>query len=445
MTRNREIRRSRYYHAIKVDEDYAIFNSLLLDVLYVSENELREIESLSVKDSIVDFLLKKGIYVRHDLSDEKAIEAIRKRYAETVGNIGMLYLIMTDNCNLNCDYCLINKNPHNIHVPRTMSDTTARNAIVKFAHYLIDHGIDSGEIVFFGGEPLIQFESIKMCIECAESFSVNFRFSVVSNGTLLNEEIASFFSKHNVNVGLSIDGPKKINDKHRVYLESDDSVYDKVMASAEMLRRFQCRYGFSLTLTDEVMANSNDIVKWLIDQKMDVFFNLFHFGANDDWVSKSKCAADFLVETYDRLSACGIVSERVERQVKGFLSDDFVFSDCGAKGCRQITIKTNGDICICHADASTNNGVLGNIDVDSIESICDKIRKDFYGVSGIPIFEESCLDCPAIRMCGGGCVQIAQEISRGIRFIDGSFCKYVLRVFNWLLAKYKDTTVKEVN
>lgn len=216
------------------------------------------------------------------------------------------------------------------------------------------------------------------------------------------------------------------------------------MANAEVLHRFQCQYGFSLTLTDEVLINSSKIEKWLIDQKMDVFFNLFHFGANDDWAPKSECAAEFLITTYDKLSKCGIVSERVERQVKGFLSDDFIFSDCGAKGCRQITVKTNGDICICHADASTNNGVLGNINVDFIESISDKIRKNFYGSVGIPIFEKSCLDCPAIRMCGGGCVQIAQEISHGTKFIDDSFCKYVLRTFDWLLAKYRNT-VKEVN
>ena len=164
MARNREIRLSKYYHAIKVGEDYAVFNSLLLDIFYVSENELREIESLSIKDSTADYLLKKGIYVLDDLSDEKAIGTIRKRYTATVGDIRMLYLIMTDNCNLNCDYCLINKNPHNIHAHRTMSDITARNAIMQFAHYLSSHGVDAGEIVFFGGEPLIRFESIKMCI-----------------------------------------------------------------------------------------------------------------------------------------------------------------------------------------------------------------------------------------------------------------------------------------
>lgn len=444
MVRDREIKLSKYYHALKVDEYYAVFNSLLLDVCYVSESELREIESLSVSDSVVDVFLKKGIYVRDTLSDEKAIETIRKSYTATVGDVRMLYLIMTDSCNLSCDYCLINKNPNNIHLHRTMSDITARNAIAQFAHFLNGNGVGAGEIVFFGGEPLIRFEVIKMCIEYAESFPVDFKFSVVSNGTLLNEEIVSFFSQHNVNVGLSIDGPKGINDIHRVYLEGNDSVYDKVMANAELLRRFHCQYGFSLTLTDEVLANSSNIVEWLIDQKMDVFFNLFHFGADDDWTSKSEDAADFLIATYDKLEACGVVSERVERQVKGFLSDDFVFSDCGAKGCRQITVKTNGDICICHADASTNNGVLGNIDVDSIESIRNKIQKDFYGVSGIPIFEESCLNCPAIRMCGGGCVQIAQEISHGARFIDDSFCKYVLKTFDWLLRKYKNT-VKEVN
>lgn len=444
MTRNIEIKLSKYYHAIKMEEGYAIFNSLLLDVIYVSESELREIEGLSVNDSMIDIFLRKGIYVRDSLSDEKALEAIKRRYIATVGDVRMLYIIMTDSCNLNCDYCLINKNPYNIHVQRTMSDTTARNAIMKFAHYLCDRGVSSGEIVFFGGEPLIRFESIKQCVEYAESFPVNFKFSVVSNGTLLNKEIASFFSRHNVNIGLSIDGPKQINDKHRVYFVGDDSVYDKVMASLELLRQSQCQHGISLTLTDEVLTNSSDIVRWLSNLKLDVFFNLFHFGANDDWASKSERAADFLIKTYDELSTYGIVSERVERQVKGFLSDDFVFSDCGAKGCRQITVKTNGDICICHADASTDNGVLGNIDVDSIESISDKIRKNFYGAVGIPIFEESCLACPAIRMCGGGCVQIAQEISHGTKFIDDSFCKYVLKTFSWLLAKYKNT-VKEVN
>jgi uncharacterized protein len=134
-------------------------------------------------------------------------------------NLGILILEVTENCNLRCAYCVYNdvvKYSRN-HGTKHMSLSTAFKAI----DYLSTHSSRQPvpAVTFYGGEPLTRFSFIATCVKYShEVFKKRpLSFSVTTNGTTVNAEIASFFATENVNVMVSIDGPKDIHDEYRVY------------------------------------------------------------------------------------------------------------------------------------------------------------------------------------------------------------------------------------
>lgn len=126
-------------------------------------------------------------------------------------------IVLTEQCNLRCAECFVTKNQDNL---RTMSLETLEHVIRQSVNYGA-----SDRIVyhFFGGEPLIRFDYIERAVELLEDAIANGRmvrplYTITTNLTLLDDEILSFFKKHDFKVGVSIDGPEELNDRLRTYL-----------------------------------------------------------------------------------------------------------------------------------------------------------------------------------------------------------------------------------
>lgn len=133
-------------------------------------------------------------------------------------NLGQLTLQVTQGCNLKCEYCIYSGNYFNReHTNKSMPFETAKKAI----DYFISHAKDSSHfgISFYGGEPLLEFELIKQCVAYADSRAegreVTYNFT--TNGTMLTEEKYDFLVEHNFTILVSLDGPRKVHDRHRVF------------------------------------------------------------------------------------------------------------------------------------------------------------------------------------------------------------------------------------
>lgn len=172
-----------------------------------------------------------------------------------------MYIIPNNNCNLMCKYCFIGK--LNNKNPQRMSIDTMKNAVDKFAKHLKEIKAETGEIVFYGGEPLINIELIKECIEYAKLKKYNIKYSIVSNATLINKEIADYIRDNNIGLGISIDGPKDITDKNRVFDNNKTSVYDIVMKKIELLKSRNVEFGLSITIAEEFLDNQEQFIEWL--------------------------------------------------------------------------------------------------------------------------------------------------------------------------------------
>lgn len=148
-----------------------------------------------------------------------------------------LVIDMADGCNLNCKYCYANGGTYNMPFSMLSFDDLKK----MYSKLLLSFPNGTKKICFFGGEPLLSFKSIQKFVEYLDSKSDGKiekpKYSIVTNGTLINNLVGSFFKKYNFVVSVSLDGPKSINDINRVYKNSDNkSSYDAVIKGLEILR-----------------------------------------------------------------------------------------------------------------------------------------------------------------------------------------------------------------
>ena len=142
------------------------------------------------------------------------------------------------------------------HSNKDMHWETAKKSI----DFLREHSVDSTQvnIGFYGGEPLLRFSLIKQIVAYArEKFDgKELAFTITTNGTLLNEEIISYFEKEDVQLMISLDGPKEIHDKNRVFPNGQGS-FDTVMENLERLKAIAPDYAKKVSFS-MVMDPIND-------------------------------------------------------------------------------------------------------------------------------------------------------------------------------------------
>ena len=139
-------------------------------------------------------------------------------------------LHVSHDCNLRCKYCFADEGKYHTEKRELMTAETGKRAM----DYLVEH---SGhrrnlKLIFFGGEPLMNFEVVKEVVEYAreleKKYNKVFRFTVTTNGILLDEKKLEYINENMSNIVLSIDGRKEVNDRMRYRADGSGS-YDKIV------------------------------------------------------------------------------------------------------------------------------------------------------------------------------------------------------------------------
>lgn len=143
--------------------------------------------------------------------------------------IEKITLQVTQNCNLRCSYCAYS----GMYNQRSHSNRSMPYDIMeKSIDFLMNHSINSPkvDIGFYGGEPLLEFQKIIRIVEYINTKYKNkeLTFSLTTNGTLFTDEKIIFLAEHNFNVLVSLDGPKELHNKNRVFVNGEGS-FDKMM------------------------------------------------------------------------------------------------------------------------------------------------------------------------------------------------------------------------
>ncbi|MFR3576879.1 MAG: radical SAM protein [Mediterraneibacter gnavus] len=431
---------SKYKKVSKISDDiYAVYNTLLMDVLFVEKKELELIEKFKAGNNLLPTLLKSGIYVENETVDEKAFEIQKSTVMEQVGKISVIYVILTTKCNLKCDYCSV----------KYMSESNISNKIDLLQEEIIDKFIEEYkkyaeinnlrkiEFIFYGGEPLLGWEKIIYFVNKVETvFDSNYTilFSMVTNGTLMTENKIEFCKNHQIQIGISIDGPMNINDRCRHFACGNRSVYLNVLKNLKLMKKHKFTPNLSLTVTNEVIDAKDEIFNWLIEIKEQygintVSYNLLHCIENiEEKKEYYKKVAAFVTESYNKLGMY-IVDERITRKISPLYEGNMFHGDCAAITGNQIVLKPNGKIGICQELCENNQDTVDDLNKMDLKDIISKIDFREYN-SILPIMREKCLDCEAIFTCGGGCYwEMDDRLNNG----DTGYCIYSKSVHKWLL------------
>ncbi len=172
--------------------------------------------------------------------------------------IRMIILQVTQQCNLRCEYCAYSgKYMNRGHANNRMSFETAKKGI----DFLIANSrdVDSINIGFYGGEPLLEFKLMKKCIEYAETAAEgkNVTFNFTTNGTLFTKEIIEYLWLHDVSIMISLDGPREVQDKSRRFASNGCGTFDKISENLEMFKTNYPEY-FKRVMFNSVLDKESD-------------------------------------------------------------------------------------------------------------------------------------------------------------------------------------------
>lgn len=198
---------------------------------------------------------------------------------------------VTQNCNLRCHYCPYTKNNGNqrLHSNKVMSLDTA----MKTLNFFHQRSIDTPHIKigFTGGEPLLEFDLIKKIITRADQLFEGkpISYQITTNATLLTKDILEFLTLKNVQLMISLDGPKKINDKQRIFA-NNRGTYDTIIKSI-MFIKDNFPEIFSSLIINMVLDPANDfesIALLLKDCPALINVAISAFPIMDFYLSKNK-------------------------------------------------------------------------------------------------------------------------------------------------------------
>ncbi len=438
---------SNFFNFIEIkDNVFAIFNTLMMEILFVNRQELLDILRLN---GDVDTLLKYGIYVRDDNRDDMALDLVKSHYISNTKKVGLMYFILSTGCNLACKYCFIENNISNNHSEINMSADLAILALDKYINYLNDNpDIKQPQIIFYGGEPFINYSVMKTIVNYAKSKNSNIFFSLVTNATLIDDDIIHFLKDNNINVGISIDGPQKINDANRVFRGSDRSVYEQVINTVEKFKANDLNFGLSITISKDLLEHKQDYFNWIKTLNTpNIFYNLYHFSESErnvDWESFYKQMDSFIFESFDYLHPLKISDGRIARKIDSIFNKEFKFSDCASVGANQLTLKPNGEVTLCHGYCKTSKNILGNIKENSISELIHTSNADLW-TKLPPICRDECLKCEALYLCGGGCAVQSENLFSNITAIDKCFCIHSKDSLKWILTKIYSSLIKNTD
>ncbi|MFR6009346.1 MAG: thioether cross-link-forming SCIFF peptide maturase, partial [Christensenellales bacterium] len=278
------------------------------------------------------------------------------------------------------------------------------------------------EVDFFGGEPTMNFEVVKKLVDYGRELEKKhdkvFRFTLTTNGLLVDDEMIEYMNKEMSNVVLSIDGRKEVNDRMRPTRNHAGSTYDIIVPKYKKIAdsRNQERYYVRGTFTHNNLDFSKDVLHLADLGFKEISVEPVVAPSSEPYAIKEEDLPTLLNE-YDILA-----KEIVKRTKEGRGFDFFHFmidleggpcatkrlQGCGS-GCEYVSITPTGEIYPCHQFVGIDNMELGNLD-EGIKR--EDIRQEFHKSNVYT--KPDCEKCFAKFYCSGGCAANAYNFSGDI-------------------------------
>lgn len=336
---------------------------------------------------------------------------IYQTYVEDFKNrdtvVKALCLHVAHDCNLACRYCFAEEGEY--HGRRALMSFEVGKKALDFL--IANSGNRQNlEVDFFGGEPLMNWEVVRQLVEYGrsreEAHQKKFRFTLTTNGVLLNDEIMDFCNREMSNVVLSLDGRKEINDRMRPFRGGQGS-YDKIVPKFLDFAnsRDQNRYYVRGTFTRDNLDFAADVLHFA-----DLGFSQMSIepvvAAPDEPYAIRKEDLPRILEEYDRLAVEYIKRKKEGRGFQFFhFMLDLSQGPCVAKrlagcgsGTEYLAVTPWGDLYPCHQFVGEEGYLLGNVN----DGIVNTEVREMFKTCNV-YSKPQCQDCFARFYCSGGC------------------------------------------
>ena len=338
-----------------------------------------------------------------------------------------LCLHIAHDCNLACRYCFAEEGEY--HGRRAlMSFETGKKAL----DFLIRNSGSRRnlEVDFFGGEPLMNWQVVKDLVaygrEQEKIHDKNFRFTLTTNGVLLNDEVMEFCNREMGNVVLSIDGRPEVHNKMRPFRNGKPS-YELILPKFKKFAesRNQDKYYVRGTFTHYNLDFAADVLHLADMGFQQISIEPVVAPPEEDYAIREE-DLPVIMEQYDILAA-----EMIRRQKEGRGFNFFHFmvdltggpcvykrlSGCGS-GTEYLAVTPWGDLYPCHQFVGNEQFLLGNVDQGIIKKdICRSFAQcNVYA-------KKECADCFARFYCSGGCAANSYNFTGSINDVYEIGCK----------------------
>lgn len=338
---------------------------------------------------------------------------------KSVGVVKSLCLMVAQDCNLRCKYCFGSGGSYG---KRGVMSEEIGKAAVDFI--IKNSGLRKHcEIDFFGGEPLINFKTVKAVTEYVRRREVEtgkiFKLTLTTNGVALDDEKISWLNENNISLVLSLDGRKEIHDAMRPDLNGRGS-YDKVVKNFQKVveSRNDENYYLRGTYTNQNLDFVSD-VESMLNAGFDVL-SIEPVVLKDSPLALTEKDLPKIFAEYDRLSEMYLERRRAG---KGFFFFHFNvdlsngpcvtkrLAGCGA-GHEYFAVAENGDLYPCHQFVGREKYRLGDV-FNGVEETARHWTK-YFRESHV-LNKPKCRDCWAKYFCSGGCHANADLFNGDIR------------------------------
>lgn len=373
----------------------------------VTEDEIRE----CIGD--IHELEKSG-----QLFTEDAYAEIAKNYRRNNFNVKAICLHVAHTCNLNCSYCFAAQGKY--HGERAvMSLETGKRAI----DFLIENSGSHKnlDIDFFGGEPLMNWEVVKQLVEYGREqeklHGKNIRFTLTTNGVLLNDEVIDFCNKEMHNVVLSLDGRPEVHNRFRKDYNGAGS-YEKILPN--FLNFLKKRGNKSYYMRGTYTHYNTDFLNDILHMADLGFKELSMEPVVCDPSDPCALTAEDLPVLYDQYEKLAEEMIKRKKEGRGFTFYHYMIdltggpciykrvAGCGS-GTEYLAVTPWGELYPCHQFVGDEKYSMGNI-YDGVTNTA--VREKFASCNAYT--RPGCADCWAKLYCAGGCAANAYHATGDI-------------------------------
>lgn len=329
------------------------------------------------------------------------------------GELGRMTFVLTRECNLRCKYCYENNAAacatESPEKEMDISDAARFIGEIKKIYKRVN------AIMFFGGEPFLKKKLMKQIIDIIEAEkerdpAFGGGYSVITNGTLMDDDAISLIKKYNMGVTISCDGPPEINDKWRICRDGRGS-WAKIRACGELLKKNNIGYTIQSTVTPD--AVDSNVAIW------DIANHFKGWGVNCPHIVHAQLASRLvgwdeartskLIDSYissirknmaaiknDELDQVGLFS-RFTVLLEHLIGKRASMFRCPAGS--ELALSPDGMILPCFMFMGNEGASLASVGDFSAEGFIDRLC-DFL-LKNIKVLNHECDDCWAIALCNG--------------------------------------------